>query len=203
MKKKSGFTVIELMIVLFIVGILALIGIPKYSNILTLNNKNEAKGEMRALKAAFTSYFTVADQYPPGSECNAGSADTGINTVAKWQSILIDGVIAPGSPYTILTSSHNWRGPYISKIPTDPWGNSYILRCYGSATDNADTYKTAIVCTGPSGQLISCNHLGVPFSPFTYGIKQNHNPDKDGTSIIYNPDITPNRSDYNIYLWLE
>jgi general secretion pathway protein G len=39
-----------------------------------------------------------------------------------------------------------WRGPYVDKVPIDPWGNPYVYRCPGS---NGKDYH--LFCCGPDG----------------------------------------------------
>ena len=44
-------------------------------------------------------------------------------------------------------NAKNWNGPYMEKIPKDPWGNDYIYMCPGK--HNPDGYD--IICVGRDG----------------------------------------------------
>ena len=62
MKNAKGFTLIELMIVVAIVGILAAIAVPNYFNYLAKSQQAEAKTNLGAIYIGMTSYR------PPGLE---------------------------------------------------------------------------------------------------------------------------------------
>src|ERR1700747_1983586 len=57
MKTKRGFTLIELMIVVAIIGILAAIAIPKFSQLITKSNEANTKGNLGAMRSALSIYY--------------------------------------------------------------------------------------------------------------------------------------------------
>ena len=57
LKTKRGFTLIELMIVVAIIGILAAIAIPKFSQLITKGNEANTKGNLGALRSALSIYY--------------------------------------------------------------------------------------------------------------------------------------------------
>jgi prepilin-type N-terminal cleavage/methylation domain-containing protein len=57
MKAKRGFTLIELMIVVAIIGILAAIAIPKFANLITKGNEANTKGNLGAIRSALSIYY--------------------------------------------------------------------------------------------------------------------------------------------------
>ncbi len=64
MKGKKGFTLIELMIVVAIIGILAAIAIPNFLKFQAKAKQSEAKQNLGAIYTAMMSYFSSNDTYP-------------------------------------------------------------------------------------------------------------------------------------------
>jgi general secretion pathway protein G len=65
-KKPSGFTLIELMIVVALIGILASIAIPKFAEMIRRTKQGKTKGELGNLRSALTLYYSDLEgmQYP-------------------------------------------------------------------------------------------------------------------------------------------
>ena len=83
MKTKKGFTLIELMIVVAIIGILAAIAIPKFADLIKKSKEGSTKGSMGALRSALTIYYGEQEgSYPnplPGTG-TGGQTTTVFNT---------------------------------------------------------------------------------------------------------------------------
>lgn len=65
MRTKRGFTLIELMIVVAIIGILAAIAIPKFSQLITKSNEANTKGNLGALRSALSIYYGDMEGWYP------------------------------------------------------------------------------------------------------------------------------------------
>lgn len=68
----KGFTLIELMIVVAIIGILAAIAIPQFSAYRVRAYNAAAMSDLKSLQTAFEMYFNDNEQYPPASEAETG-----------------------------------------------------------------------------------------------------------------------------------
>ena len=84
-KNQKGFTLIELMIVVAIIGILAAIALPKFADMLEKSREGATKGNMTAIKSATNMY--VADQaglYPTDLLQTHVAGATDVNFVKKY-----------------------------------------------------------------------------------------------------------------------
>jgi prepilin-type N-terminal cleavage/methylation domain-containing protein len=65
MRKSKGFTLIELMIVVAIIGILAAIAIPKFADLIRKSNEGATKGNLGALRSAVSIYYGELEGWFP------------------------------------------------------------------------------------------------------------------------------------------
>ena len=107
----KGFTLLELLVVMVIIGLLVSYVAPNYFSQLGKSEVKVAKAQINALTKALDAYRLDVGHYPP-------------------QEI---GLAALNTPFP---EELNWRGPYLQKtIPQDPWGNNYIYQIPGSKNE--------------------------------------------------------------------
>ncbi len=109
-KRSDGFTLIELMIVIIILGILASIVVPKLMGRPEEARRTKAKIQIRNFQQALDLFKLDNGFYP--------TTEQGLEALVKKPTI---------SP---IPPRYREEG-YIDKIPKDPWGNPYIYICPG------------------------------------------------------------------------
>lgn len=72
MKASSGFTLIELMVVVAIIAIIASIAIPSYSKYIVASHRTEAQAAMLNLAQYLESKYNASFDYPPASSIPSG-----------------------------------------------------------------------------------------------------------------------------------
>ena len=102
-RNQSGFTLIEVMVVVVILGILAAVVVPNIMDEPENARINKAKQDIRALELALDRYKLHNSDYP--------SSEQGLQALVKKPA---------GSP-----EPRSWKGPYVKKVNDDPWQNEY------------------------------------------------------------------------------
>lgn len=107
-RKRRGFTLVEIMVVVVILGILAATIIPMFRTTTHDAKVGTAKSNIAELENALERFYIHLDRYP--------STEEGL-------SMLVD---PPND------GQENWRGPYIKVLRPDPWKNPYQYRIPGT-----------------------------------------------------------------------
>lgn len=117
MKVNSGFTLVELLIVIVIIGLLGSLVAPEMFSKIGSSKQSTAKAQMQMFETALDTYYLDVGDYPED-----------LNSLTK-------------------SDAAGWDGPYIKKLPVDPWGNPYMLTTPGS-----DGANYVIMSLGKDGQ---------------------------------------------------
>jgi general secretion pathway protein G len=112
-----GFTLIEIMVVVIIIGLLAAAIVPEVIGKVDEARVAKAKEDIQALETALTEYRLDNSVYP--------STDDGLDALTKQ----------PNDP-----SVTHWHGPYIQQISKDPWGRPYQYAYPGTHGQPYDLY---------------------------------------------------------------
>ncbi|MEQ0721498.1 type II secretion system major pseudopilin GspG [Stutzerimonas stutzeri] len=103
-RTQGGFTLIEIMVVVVILGILAALVVPQVMSRPDQAKVTVAKGDIKAVAAALDMYKLDNFAYP--------STQQGLEALVKKPS---------GNP-----QPKNWNSDgYLKRLPKDPWGNDY------------------------------------------------------------------------------
>lgn len=122
MKNQNGFTLIEILLVVIIIGILVSLVAPRLAGRSEDARKQAAKADIDGgISLAMDLYEVDNGRYPAALE---------------------DLVKKP-------SDAGNWKGPYLKKgLPKDPWGNAYLFKFPG--THNSEGYD--LYSAGPDKQ---------------------------------------------------
>jgi general secretion pathway protein G len=115
-KRNRGFTLVEMLLVVTIIGILAALVIPKIAGTSNTARVTAATADIKGgIKTAIDRYEVENGEYPHS---------------------LNDLVQKPND-------AKNWNGPYLDAIPNDPWGHQYVYTFPGRNNPNSyDLYST-------------------------------------------------------------
>ena len=119
MEAKSGFTLVEILIVVVILGILAAIVIPQFSEASTEAKESRLVSDLQMMRAQIELYKIQHNDRLPGVETVAGTYGSlgGASFVAcmtGYSDVNGDAQLAPGPGV---------YGPYMPKIPTNPFND--------------------------------------------------------------------------------
>lgn len=110
-RSQYGFTLLELLVVVVIIGLLAGLVAPKYFDQVGKSNTRIARAQIDALEKALDQYRLDMGTYP--------TSDQGLLAL----------VMKPNG-------AERWQGPYLKKaVPPDPWGRPYRYRGPGEHGD--------------------------------------------------------------------
>jgi general secretion pathway protein G len=111
MKRDSGFTLLELLVVMVIIGLLAGYVGPKYFSQIGKSEIKATRAQIDGLEKALDQYRLDNGHYP--------------NTEQGLTALI-----------TRPANEKRWDGPYLKKgIPPDPWGNPYIYKMPGEHSE--------------------------------------------------------------------
>jgi general secretion pathway protein G len=106
-----GFTLLELLVVIVIIGLLAAYVGPRYFAQLGKSERGTAKAQIEGLGKALDAYRLDTGRYP--------GTEQGLTAL----------VVRP-------QDEPKWTGPYLQKaVPLDPWGKPYVYRSPGQSDD--------------------------------------------------------------------
>ena len=134
-KAQQGFTLIELMIVIAIIGILAAVAVPQYQNYISRSQVNRLYGELSAMKTGVEDNLirgeeskVIANLGYTGSDLTTDAAVDVATTGAGLISATLNGKVNPGvngaEIHLARTSSGGWTCTIV-KSTSNAWADSF------------------------------------------------------------------------------
>ena len=127
LRSQEGFTLVELMLVVVIIGVLAAMVIPRLAGRTEQAKIARAKSDLAAIGLALDLYELDAGRYPA----------------------TLEELVAKDPPPSLSEDAKaKWNGPYLKKgLPKDPWGRAYVFQ-----RESQHSLDYDLSSLGPDGQ---------------------------------------------------
>lgn len=108
LSRRAGFTLVEMLVVLAIIGSIASLVGPRVLNYLSESKVKTAQIQMENIASALDLFYLDAGRYP--------SSEEGLNALVQRPA-----------------GASSWNGPYLkaTSVPKDPWGHAFLYRAPG------------------------------------------------------------------------
>jgi general secretion pathway protein G len=114
---RAGFTLLEIMVVVIVLGILAVTIVPQFIGVTHDARVSTAKAHIAEIESAIERFYLHMDRYPTSEEGLAA---------------LVEMPAGAGD---------RWRGPYVRALRPDPWDNPYQYRSPGTRGQPYDLWS--------------------------------------------------------------
>jgi general secretion pathway protein G len=125
MQAKRGFTLVEILIVVVILGILAAIVIPQFTQASTEAKTNSLCSDLQTLRSQIELYKVQHNDVPPGNTINADGTFIGAVGSFENQMVYCSDIMGTGTGSKVRDTgvAQIIYGPYLERVPDNPFNN--------------------------------------------------------------------------------
>lgn len=135
---RHGFTLLEIMIVVAIIGLLAAIAIPSFRKARETTRINVAKNDLRLIADAVGQLAFDTGRWPGGMFAGDQTSPETWDLTGGAAGIVSNDGRFP-----------HWRGPYLNQVGNDPWGHPYF---FDNDYETGARKLVVVGSFGPNGQ---------------------------------------------------
>lgn len=146
-KRKSGFTLIEMVIVVAIIALLAGILVPIAFNQVDDAQHARALGDVRAIANAVVLFKKDTGVWPTNARLLYSDGTRARNEGSfedEAQAEHLERSLRSNQPASV-----GWKGPYMASFDADPWANRYIVEIFGIVAPGSP--YAWVISAGPDG----------------------------------------------------
>ncbi|MEN6337936.1 MAG: type II secretion system protein [Phycisphaerales bacterium] len=137
MQAKRGFTLVEILIVVVILGILAAIVIPQFTQASTEAKLNSLCSDLQTLRSQVELFKVQHNDMPPGNTAADGEITPDVTSFENQMIYCtdIDGNVKAGANSAAKTRDDTYKfGPYLERVPENPFTSSAVVAGWNAAT---------------------------------------------------------------------
>lgn len=157
LKGNAGFTLIEVIVVAGIIAILAGILVPLIFKEIDETRITRAAADTRSISTAMMVFKKDTAQWPV-MDAACGTNVTLLfgagNMVSNLAAMGYDAAVANDFRDHLTTyvgvCYNNWKGPYMTPVTPDPWGNAYVINASALPISGGIAW---LISAGPNGQM--------------------------------------------------
>ena len=169
--RRSGFTLLEMVVVLAIIGFLAAILTPLVNKYIDDARTTRAAQEGQTIATGILNFDKDTGKWPifqsgvnitttstiyttllsPGNNPTCTLSNIGCTSWTSATNTTLSNMLEFNTPAFTTSGKFAWRGPYVTATGSDPWGNTYIVNAsnLGFGVNNA----AFVLSAGPNGQI--------------------------------------------------
>jgi len=166
LRNKKGFTLIEMVVILAVIGILAAVLTPMLISYIDDARQRRAESDVRTIGAAILAFNKDLRKWPIWKSTTAsdpvdvlysdaadaaeaeGAAAKGFDTSSNADTL--ENQLITNAPDYSTSGKRKWRGPYLESIDADPWGHRYYVN---AKYLHQSGYAAFVLSAGPNGKI--------------------------------------------------